>query len=323
MKLGGLIVGERSRGGGAPLPQREDARRQEDPAHERWDLEEGDEIVPGRYAVRLLGGGKRFEAYLAWDDDLHSLVVVKMLRPHRADDPRWLRDLEKEASIIDRLQHPVIMRAFDSVLDPPRPHLVLEFLEGPRLSRLLRKYGKLALEQLLPLGLQIASAMHYMGTRQILHLDIKPRNIIMGAPPRLIDLSVAVTFEEGKTLDVPVGTDAYMAPEQVRPVELGGVDHKADVWGLGVTLYESVEGRRPFSILEDDDGSAIDWGQLHEDPPPLSEDVPPRIAQLIMSMLERRPENRPEPAEVAAELEELVTFLPHKPVLGKLKPSLK
>ena len=318
MKSGAVLVaGERSPRGSAPLLTQDEAD-----ASELWGFAEGDEIVPGRYAVRLLGGGKRFEAYLAWDDDLHALVVVKILRPHRADDARWLEGLAKEADILTRLQHPVIVRSFDATLAGPRPHLVLEFLEGPRLSRLLRKYGKLSYEQLLPLGLQVASALHYMGTREVLHLDIKPQNIIMGAPPRLIDLSVAHTFEEGVTLDSPVGTDAYMAPEQCRPTELGGVDSKADVWGLGVTLYESIVGVRPFPSPQGAEGSRVDWPQLNHGVPALPADVPRVLAELVLCMLEPLPEDRPGPADVAAILEELVTFLPRKPVLGRLKPTL-
>ena len=74
--------------------------------------------------------------------------------------------------------------------DGPRPHLVLEHLEGPRLSQLLRKHGALPMEQLLPLALELASALHYLAGQDVVHLDVKPSNVIMGAPARLIDLSV-------------------------------------------------------------------------------------------------------------------------------------
>jgi serine/threonine protein kinase len=293
--------------------------------HNRWEFSDGDVIVAGRHAIRLLGGGSRYEAYLAWDDDLHSLVVVKILRPHRVDDAVTLGGLGAEARSLERLQHPVLLRCFDAVLDGPRPHLVLEFLEGPRLSTLLRRYGALAAEQLLPLALQLCSALHYMGTRAMLHLDVKPQNIIMGAPPRLIDLSVARTFDEGRKLDYPVGTDAYMAPEQCRPGD-DGVGPEADMWGLGVTLYEASCGRRPWPELDDDSDSFEhrSWPQLSsEGPPALPESVPAPLAEAVHACLLRDPKERPTPSELAAALEDLVAALPRRPVLGRLKPKMR
>jgi len=127
---------------------------------DRWRFEEGDEIVPGRHAIKRLGGGHRYDAYLAWDNHLHTLVVTKVVRPHLVDDERSLRMLAGEARMLERLNHPVIVRGFDAVLAGPRPHLVLEHLEGPRLSTLVRRYGPLPPDQLLPLALQLCSALH-------------------------------------------------------------------------------------------------------------------------------------------------------------------
>src|SRR6202000_1178879 len=94
----------------------------------------------------------------------------------------------------------------------PSPPLLLEHLEGPTLRELLDRHGPLSLEQLLPLALHIASALHYLAAEGVVHLDVKPSNIVMGAPPRLIDLSVARTLERALLTSTPVGTDAYMAP---------------------------------------------------------------------------------------------------------------
>src|SRR5688572_20822553 len=104
-----------------------------------WAFEEGEEIAPGRSAVRLLGGGRGYEAYLAWDDRLLSLVVAKILRPHVVAEQAARRQLAAEAGAYAALQHPVLPRSFGAVLDGGRPHLVLEFLDGPRLSTLVRK----------------------------------------------------------------------------------------------------------------------------------------------------------------------------------------
>jgi serine/threonine-protein kinase len=296
---------------------------EEDPT--RWGLEEGDEIVPGRYALKRLGGGYDYEAYLAWDDDLMSVVVAKCLRPHLVTDAHSLRALKREATHLMTLSHPVVVRGFDASLEGDRPHVVLEFLEGPNLSRLLRRHGPLALEQLLPLALQISSAVHYLGTREVVHLDIKPRNIIMGAPPRLIDLSIARTFEEAKKLTTPVGTDAYMAPEQCDPSHMKP-GPESDVWGLGATLFHAVAGHVPFLRPEydrdrDKDNAPVRFPQLHDEPEPLPKGVPGELAGAVMACLAKDPSERPSVADVVTSIQPLVAALPTKPVLRKARPG--
>jgi eukaryotic-like serine/threonine-protein kinase len=288
-------------------------------ATDRWEFEEGDEIVPGRYAMRLLGGGIRYEAYLTWDETLYSLVVAKVVRPNRVDEEKTLRGLRDEARALDRVNHPVLMRGFDAVLEGPRPHIVLEHLEGPRLSTLLRKYGALPLEQLLPLGIQLSSALYYMSKREMIHLDVKPRNIIMAAPPRLIDLSIAKTFEEARSLTGAIGTDAYMAPEQTDPKSRGPLGPEADVWGLGATLFEAAAGFHPFPKSED--GSQLGrWPQLDTEPYDLPETVPDALAKPIMAALAPDPDDRPRVDDIAAMLQPLVALLPRKPVLNRFRP---
>ena len=293
------------------------------PEESGWGFREGDEIVQGRHVLRRLGGGFRYEAYLAWDDRLYAVVVVKVLRPGLVEAERALRGLAEEAEMLDRLDHPVIVRGFDAVLDGPRPHIVLEHLEGPRLSTLIRKYGPLPVEQLVPLAVQLCSALHYLAGAGVVHLDVKPSNIIMGAPPRLIDLSVARTAAECETLDVPVGTDGYMAPEQCDPVALGAVDAAADIWGLGVTLYPAATGERPFSEPGGRDAEpAVRWPQLVESPQPLDGRLGPALAEPIMSCLAYDPTARPRPDELAAVLEPVLGALP-KPRLSRLKPRIQ
>ena len=293
--------------------------RSKDRETSAWGFEEGEDIVPGRYAVKLLGGGHRYEAYLAHDDTLLSLVVVKILRPDRAEDPEALSGLVKESEMLQKLNHPSIARGFDSVLEGPRPHIVLEFLEGPRLSTLIRKHGRLPLEQSIPLAVQLSSALHYMHTQRVVHLDVKPSNTIMAAPPRLIDMSIARSFEDAARLRVPVGTDAYMAPEQCAPGSAVPVSAAADVWGLGATLYHAVSGRAPFPDAEGDER----FPQVHLETPRLDdEQVPPRFSDLLYAAMQRSPADRPTAKELAETLEPLVAALPRRPVLNRLRPRL-
>lgn len=282
-----------------------------------WGFEEGAEIQPGRHALKLLGGGRRYEAYLAFDESLLTTVVVKILRPSRARDRRSLDGLAGEMNALRALNHPVIARAFGGALEGERPHICLEFLEGPRLSTLVRKFGSLPLEQLIPLGLQLSSALHYMHGSGMVHLDVKPKNIIMGAPPRLIDLSIARSFDEARALDVQVGTDAYMAPEQCTPLP-GRVGSAADIWALGATLQEAVSGRQPF-LTDPHDRHP----QLHRSPRPLAPDVPKELAELIGSCLRPDPSERPTAREITDRLEPLAAALPRRIVLSRLKPKMR
>ena len=289
---------------------------------ESWEFEEGAEIVPGRYALELLGGGHRYEAYLAWDEQMHCIVVAKVLRPHLVSSPSARRGLQMEAEALARLDHPVLLRSFALVLDGPRPHLVLEHLEGPRLSTLLRRQKKLALEQVVPLGVQLSSALIYMHHRRMVHLDVKPRNIIMGGPPRLIDLSIARSFERAIKAVDPIGTDPYMAPEQCQPQLVGPMGPKSDVWGWGVTMYEAIVGTLPFPRVRDAEEENR-FPQLYLDPVPFDKEVPPELGDLVMSCMHKRPEERPTQREVADELEPLAAALPRKIVLSRLRPRLR
>jgi eukaryotic-like serine/threonine-protein kinase len=276
-----------------------------------WGLAEGDAIAPGRTVLRQLGGGRRYEVFLVWDDHRLAVLVAKVLRPDQATDVAALRDLACEADALARLAHPVIVRGFDAVTDGAHPHLLIEHLEGPTLRELLERDGALAAEQALPLGLHVASALHYLAAEGIVHLDVKPENVVMGAPPRLIDLSVARPVAAAARLRSPIGTDAYMAPEQCDP-SLGPIGPPSDVFGLAATLHHAVGGRRPFPRR---DGER--FPQLVREAEPLPRRVPPALASLLAAALFRDPSARPTAAELAAGLEPLVAALPRRLVLGR------
>jgi eukaryotic-like serine/threonine-protein kinase len=270
-----------------------------------WNFAPGDEIATGRRATALLGGGERYEAYLAWSEELLTPTVVKILRPDRVEDEHALRAIASEAALLRDLEHPSFMRIFGSQLAGPRPFVELEFLDGPRLSTLLRRHGILLPEQLFPLARQLASALHYLHGRRILHLDVKPRNIVMGPVPRLIDLSVARRFVEVPRIRGPIGTDAYMAPEQADPAQFASIGPATDVWGLGVTLYEAASKQLPFRRGAPRATGGDRWPQLVSDPSPPPAKVPPAVGALLMATLERDPANRPTPIELFESFDEL------------------
>lgn len=277
--------------------------------------------MPGRSVLRTLGGGRRFEVLLVWDDQLYALAVAKVLRPGLLDRDDVLEDLREEAEIVERLAHPVIVRGFDAVLEGPRPHLLLEHLEGPTLRRLIRRGGPVPIQQLLPLAAHVGAALRYMELEGVVHLDVKPDNIVMGIPPRLIDLSIARSVERAAGIRRPVGTDAYMPPEQCDPAaHPGEIGTASDVWGLGATLHHALTGAVPFprpKEARDSDDPRARFPQLAEDPRPLPDRVPTGVAQLIGACLEKRPGDRISAEALVDGLAPLVAELPRKLVFGR------
>ncbi len=285
-----------------------------------WHLGEGDPITPELTAMRLLGGGSAYEAYLAFDDITFAPVVVKLLRPDQVDDERSLRGLEREVRMLATANHPVVVRGLRHVLDGDRPHVVLENIDGPRLSSLIRRYGRLSEQQYLPLAIDIASALHYFRHLDVCHLDIKPSNVIMGAPARLIDLSVARRADRAASLTSAIGTDFYMSPEQALPGERGEPGHASDVWGLGATLFHAVAGYRPFDEgVADDDDAQVRFPQLVDEPYTLPDGVPEPVAKVLYATLSPRPEDRPEPREIADALEPVLSAQPAARLSFKVK----
>jgi serine/threonine protein kinase len=292
-----------------------------DPKPASWEFEPGAEIAPGRTVLKALGGGRRYEVHLVWDDRLYALMVAKLVRPDQAQDERALRELRQEAEALERLAHPVIVRGFNAVLDGPHPHLLIEHLEGATLRRLIRRHGALPMEQLLPLAAHVAAALHYMANEGWVHLDVKPDNIVMGLPPRLIDLSIARTLERAARLRGTIGTDAYMAPEQCDvDAYAGQAGPASDVWGLGATLHHAIASEVPFPRAKGahkHPDPEVRFPQLFEEPRPLPQNIPEPLRELIMRSLARRPQDRPTAADFARGLESLVAELPRKLVFGR------
>jgi serine/threonine protein kinase len=289
-----------------------------EPDRSSWAFEEGAAIAPGRTVLREIGGGSRYEALLVWDERLFAIMVAKVLRPDQASDEHALRELRREAGALERLAHPVIVRGFDAVLDGPHPHLLIEHLEGPTLRRVIKRGGPLPLQQALPLALHVAAALHYMARERMVHLDVKPDNIVMGVPPRLIDLSIACDVERAARLRGPIGTDSYMAPEQCTAD--GEVGTASDVFGLGATLFHALTGRKPFPRephARDSEDPIVRFPQLREQALPMPDGLPAPLTRLVARMLDRDPAGRPAAGEVAIELEPLVAALPRRLTFGR------
>lgn len=242
-----------------------------------------------------------------------------MLRPDKVEEG-WARAaVTREAGTLESLGHPFIVRAFRSDPDGPRPHLVLEHLDGPSLHSVLRDRDRLSLDELLPLTLHLCSALHYLASRDVVHLDLKPRNIVMGSQPRLIDFSLARVGDAMARVSVPTGTSAYMAPEQCLP-DPALISPQTDVWGLGIVIYEALSGRLPFPEPPDDETHEMSvverFPQLAAEARPLDPDVPDALARMVMACFDRDPRHRPRPSEIVLALEPMIARL-RQPVPGR------
>lgn len=268
------------------------------------------DLPPGLSPLVELGGGLHHEVWLAHDEHRLTAVVVKILRPELVGDADAVAGTLREIEVLTQLAHPSIVRIFDYDDEAERPYLVMEHLDGPTLSALIGRDGPVQVHQLLPLALELAGSIHYLHSVGMVHLDVKPSNIIMGAPATLIDLSLALDVEEAERLQGPVGTDQYMPPEQCDPLRHGPIGPAADVWSIGASLYRAAVGHRAWPTVEDPADDAQRWPQLTTPPRPMPDFVPPAIAELIEACLRFDQAERPTPHELVERLEPLLAALP-------------
>lgn len=196
--------------------------------------------VTGYRLLSLMRRGHDYDTYDAFSEERFARCVVKTVR---ADIParRSTRTrLVQEGDILTTLAHPHLVRAFE-VRRGRRPVVVLETLTGATLQYLVETSGRMATGDLAELGTQLCSVLRYLHAHGFLHLDVKPGNVIVESTRVwLIDLSLA---QRPGPCPRGLGTAAYLSPEQARGEEVG---ESADVWGLGVTLYEAAVGESPF-----------------------------------------------------------------------------
>jgi eukaryotic-like serine/threonine-protein kinase len=260
-------------------------------------LERGASLTPKYRVIAHLARGKALDVYDVWSEERHALCVAKVVRPDRQRDAGARRRLRREGRNLLALSHPHIVRAYELV-ERPHPVLVLEALTGATLGYILdTRTRRMPVEDLVYLGLQLCSAVRYMHRRGVLHLDLKPDNIVsQDGLAKVIDLSVARPPGRARP---GIGTRQYLSPEQARGGDLGAA---ADVWGIGAVLYAAATGRRPFYPLDKD----VQYPQLTERAAPVTTHrrLPKPFAELVDACLEPAADDRPAPAEVFDRLEE-------------------
>jgi serine/threonine protein kinase len=258
------------------------------PHRPRAELAAGYEVIEHLHRSRVL------DVYDCWSAERECRCIVKTLRPDRSADARARRRLLAEGRLLERLRHPGFVRGYET-LRSPRPAIVMETLTGETLAHLVERRARpLSSRELAFLGLQLGSAVGYLHRQGYLHLDLKPSNIIAECGrAKLIDLSIARRPGPARP---GVGTWCYMAPEQARG---GRVAPPADVWGIGVVLWEAACGDTPFG------DEAVDYPQLAGRAPALGSRrrLAPGLAAVVDRCLEPDPRARPSLAELRAALE--------------------
>jgi len=196
--------------------------------------------IAGYEVIAQLRRGNDLDVYDAWSRDRGARCIVKALRGDRLDKASPREALLREGEMLKRFTHPHIVRAYETLTEPI-PAVVLETLSGKTLAALIDDEGPANAAGAAHLGIHLGSAIFYMHQQGVLHLDLKPSNVIAEAGrAKLIDLSLARAPGEVRS---GTGTLDYLAPEQARG---GYVDAAADVWGIGATLFEAATGEAPF-----------------------------------------------------------------------------
>lgn len=289
----------------------------DEPTNEAWEdvLEEGAPVAPGYTVVAHLYRSNNFDVYDVFSEERASRCIAKLPMPERTEDGSVRRRLVREGRLLLKLTHPHLVRAYEIVKEPV-PVVILETLTGETLGHMIERRElsggrRLPLRGVAFLGLHLCSAMHYLHYHGILHLDLKPSNIVSERGlAKVLDLSLARRPGRG----VPgAGTRNYMAPEQA---EGGELSPATDVWGIGAVLFEAVTGEVPFEAYGDTDytGDEDDrYDQLERRAESVREHrrLPRALADAIDACLEPDPTRRPTVEELSHSLSTFLQDLPH------------
>ena len=253
-------------------------------------------LIGGRYQLehRIARGGMA-EVWLASDTFLHSQVAVKLLKPHLANDANVAERFRREAVACAGITHPNIVAVYDCIEHGGRQAVIMQYVQGKSLRDVLDKQKKLKPQLTIHIGLSVAAALEEAHRQNFVHRDVKPGNILLTKDARclLADFGIAkalVSSGDDLTNDnIMMGTAKYLSPEQVRGKPLDG---RADLYGLGLVLYECLAGRVPF-VGETDADTAL--ARLQREPTDLARLRPslsPNLVKVIHKLLARNPDHR-------------------------------
>jgi serine/threonine protein kinase len=242
----------------------------------------------GKYEiVAELGQGAMGIVYKARDPLIGRMVALKTITSGLSNKPELLERFYQEARSAGALQHPNIVTIFELGKEGDTPYIAMEFLEGDSLEKIVHRQDNLPLSKKIGFMSQICSALDYAHKHGVIHRDIKPGNIMLtkDGTVKVVDFGIARLVDTSKTqTGLMIGTPAYMSPQLLRGER---ADERADIWALGVMLYEMIAYQRPF---QGDNPAALMWKIISEQPKPLREvapGCPEEIEEVVGKMLEK------------------------------------
>jgi serine/threonine-protein kinase len=268
-------------------------------------------VLAGRYRLeqRIASGGMG-EVWRAFDGVLGRTVAVKCLLAWAPDEPTFVDRFHAEARTMATISHPGVVEVYDFGDDPAvGVYLVMKFIEGESLARTLARTGRLSAEVTMRLVAEAAEALHAAHGNGVIHRDVKPGNLLLRPDGSVLLTDFGIAGSAGANGHTAtgslVGTASYMAPERAdgRPATA-----RSDIYSLGVVAYRCLAGHLPFV---GDSPVEVALRHVHDEPPPLPAEVPPRVREIVERAMAKDPAERwPSCAALAAEARRTLALLP-------------
>lgn len=250
-------------------------------------------VVQGKWRLeRRLGQGGMGTVYLAVETAVDRQVALKFLHPQLADREEYRSRFELEARVMARVEHPNLVGLLGVERDGAVPFLVMRFVQGQPLSRLMKERRVFTLDETLPLVVQVAAALSALHAKGYVHRDLKPGNVMVSEEGHVTLLDFGLTRDQDTNLTRPgvaLGSPQYMSPEQVMT---GALDGRSDLYTLALLTSELLVGRRPY---KDEETKASLTQHLHEAPEPAhvgNPRVPEAVSKVLLKAMAKKPQER-------------------------------
>lgn len=278
------------------------------------------QTLGGRYQIKtLVGQGGMSSVYKAYDPNLRRTVAIKIIHPHLSNNPEFVYRFEEEAAAVARLRHPNIVQVYDFNHEGDLYYMVLEFILGETLQERLKRLNaagrSLSVEDAIRFTINISDAIEYAHERGMIHRDIKPANVMLDVNGNaiLMDFGVAriLGSQQHTATGTMLGTAMYMSPEQIQGLH---ADTRADIYALGVTLFEMLSGHPPYEA-----DSAMTLMMMHvNDPVPNIQAIQPQVPEAMVAVLNQAmAKNRSDRFQNAGQMANSL-----KGILETLEPTL-